>query len=446
MKSRVVVIVGGDAAGMSAASKAKRTQPDTNVIVLERGEYVSYAACGLPYFLEGVVSSVDDLISRTPDEHRANGIDLRCRHEAVALDTRGHVVRVKSPEGEYDLRYDKLLIATGASPKQPPFARVDFDGVFTLRNIPNALAINEYLDRVKPRRAALIGGGYIGMEMAEALTTRGIDTTLAERGSRVLKRQLDEEMAQLVAEHLAARGVRLLFEKETTALSGGANVEGVRFADGESLPAELVIVGVGASPNAQLAENAGIKLGESGAIEVDAAMRTSAFHVYAAGDCATVRHVVTDRNVYIPLGSTANKQGRIAGENLVGGHATFNGVVGTMVCKVFDRAFARTGLIDEQSRDHGFRPKSAMIEAHVRSGYYDPPTIHVKLTYDERSRRLLGGQLFGDESVAKRIDVVATALHNRMTVDDFAQLDLSYAPPFAPVWDPLLVAANVAAR
>lgn len=441
-----IVVVGGDAAGMSAASKARRTNPEATIVVLEKGDYVSYSACGLPYWIEGVVETVDDLIARTAEEHRKAGIDLRTRHEAVALDLRARTVTVRTSEGEYTEPYDKLILATGARPKRPPFFTETLEGVFVLRAIPDALRLREYLDRYSVERAVVVGGGYIGVEMSEALTVLGIRVTLVEHGPHILK-FLDADMAEKIADYMLARGVRIRTGVDVRRLMGSRRVEGLELTDGEVVRGEMVVVGTGVVPNAELASRAGVALGESGAIAVDSAQRTSAFHVYAAGDCAEVRHLVLDRNVYIPLGTTANKQGRVAGENAAGGHATFAGVVGTTVCKVFERGFARTGLTEEQAHRAGYTPRSATIQAPSRAGYYrNPPTLDVKLTFDAKTRRLLGAQLFGDESVAKRIDIVATALTARMTVDVFAQLDLSYAPPYAPVWDPLLVAAHVAAR
>jgi len=446
MPSTRIVIVGGDAAGMSAASKARRTNPDATVTVLEKGDFVSYAACGLPYWIEGIVAEANKLIARTPEEHRNAGIDLRTRHEAVAIDTRARTVTVRTPDGTETLTYDKLILATGARPKRPPFLTDALDGVFTLRSIPDAARIQEYLMRFRVERAVVVGGGYIGVEMSEALTMRGVRVTLLEHGSQILK-FFDADFAERIAAYMSEMGVEIRTGATVSRLVGSSRVEGVELVDGSVLPAEIVIVGAGVTPNSELASRAGIATGASGAIVVDSFQRTSAFHVYAAGDCAEARHLVLDRNVYVPLGTTANKQGRVAGENAAGGTATFGGIVGTTVCKVFHRGFARTGLTEEQARRAGFVPKSASIKAHSRAAYYGhPPTLDVKLTFDSRTRRLLGAQLFGDETVAKRIDVVATALTARMTVDAFAQLDLSYAPPYAPVWDPLLVAANVAAR
>jgi len=446
MRTPTIVIIGGDAAGMSAASRARRATADAVIIVLEKGRHVSYSACGLPYFLSGVVPDTDALISRTPEEHLANGIDLRLGHEAVGIDTRNHAVDAQGPDGHHSITYDRLIIATGASPRCPPFVQTHLDGVFTLRSIAEAEKIDAYLTVNRPKRAVLIGGGYIGVELAEAFRERGLDVTLVDHGNRILA-SLDEDMSDIVASVLTSNGVELLVARHTGRLDGDERVEGVVFASGERIPADVVVVGAGTLPNVALARRAGIGLGRSGAIAVDNAQRTSAFHVYAAGDCAEARHVVLDRCVHVPLGTTANKQGRVAGDNAVGGGSTFGGIAGTAVCKVFDRAFARTGLTHEEAHREGFAPKSATVEAPSRSGYYEnPPNIHVRLTYDEPTRRLLGGQLVGDDTVAKRVDVIATALHARMTIDAFADVDLSYAPPFAPVWDPLLVAANVVRR
>ncbi|MBM3214680.1 NADH oxidase [Candidatus Poribacteria bacterium] len=441
-----IVVIGGDAAGMSAASKARRTDPNARIIVLEMGAHTSYAACGLPYLIEGIVNSADDLVARTPEQHRAAGIDVRTRTRATAIDTRSRTVNAEGADGAQSIGYDKLIIATGASPKKPAFCDGACGGVFTLKTIPDALGIQAHIARGRVRRAIVVGGGYIGVEMSEALTRRGIAVTLVEHGERILK-LLDPDMSERIAAYMSSQGVAIHTEREVVAAQGTASVESAQLSDGSTVAADMIVVGAGVAPNADLARNAGIALGASGAIAVDSAQRTSAFHVYAAGDCAEARHLVLDRNVYIPLGTTANKQGRVAGENVAGGSATFAGVVGTTVCKVFGKAFARTGLTEEQARRAGFAPKSATVAASSRAEYYgSPETIDVKIVYDGKTRRLLGAQLFGDDTVAKRIDVVATALTARMIIDDFVQLDLSYAPPFAPVWDPLLVAANVAGR
>ncbi len=446
MHQRNIVIIGGDAAGMSAASKIRRTDPHAKVTVLEKGVWVSYSACGLPFFLQGVVPEIGDLVARTAEEHRANGIDVRTGHEAAGIDVRKRVVAAATEEGERLFPYDKLLIATGARARRPAFAQTDMAGVSVLRGIPDALAIRTHIDRHRPRRCVLVGGGYIGVEMAEAMRALDLEVTLVDHGASILK-VLDPEMSELVAACLSANGVTVQYERDVTALRGVETVQDVVFADGSSLPADMVVVGAGVEPNAELARAAGIALGESGAIRVDSAQRTSQFHVYAAGDCAEARHLVLGRDAHIPLGTTANKQGRVAGANMVGGSATFGGVVGTMVCKVFDSAFARTGLTQAQADAAGLRAESVQVEVKSRAGYYDdPPTIHARLTHEQGSGRLLGAQLFGDDTVAKRIDVAAAALHARMTVEDFTHLDLSYTPPFSPVFDPLMVAANVALR
>lgn len=446
MDEQRIVIIGGDAAGMSAAAKVRRSNPDARVTVLEKGVWVSYSACGLPFFLQGVVPEIGHLVARTAQEHRANGIDLRTGHEAVGIDVRARVVTAATEEGERTFPYDKLLIATGARARRPPFAQTSLAGVHVLRGIPDALAIRTHVEQRRPRRCVLVGGGYIGVEMAEAARALRLDVTLVDHGPSLLK-ILDSEMSSLVASCLAENGVTVQYERDVTELRGGDAVEGVTFADGSTLPADMVVVGAGVEPNAELARDAGITLGETGAIRVDAAQRTNQFHVYAAGDCAEARHLVLGCAAHIPLGTTANKQGRVAGENMVGGSAKFGGVVGTMVCKVFDHAFARTGLTQTQADRAGLRARSVQVEVSSRAGYYEnPPTIHARMTVEEGSGRLLGAQLYGDDTVAKRIDVAATALHARLTVEEFSQLDLSYTPPFSPVRDPLVVAANVALR
>ncbi len=441
-----VAVVGGDAAGMSAASKAKRTAPEAEITVFEQGEIVSYAACGLPYLISGIVPDVHDLIARTPEEFARQGITVRLRTEVIEIEPRLHRILVQNPDGQTErIAYDKLILATGAGPAPLSIPGTQLPGVFALRTIPDAQSIQNHISQRKPRNAVIVGGGYIGLEMAETFHHLRMNVTVIQRSSRLMSRTFDPEMSQLIREHLESRGVTVLTDTEVRLFEGTDQLKTVITADGQALPTEIAIVGVGARPNVELAKNAGIEIGPTGAIKVDNALRTSATDVYAAGDCTETRHLVSNQLVYIPLGTTANKQGRFAGENAAGGHAIFRGVVGTAVCKIIELTAARTGLTEDEALRLGFAAESSQIEAAAWAHYYgDPPNIHVRLTYDARTRKLLGAQLIGSEQAAKRVDVVAAALHASMTVDEFAEIDMSYAPPYAPVWDPLLIAANVA--
>jgi len=440
-----VIVIGGDAAGMSAATKAKRTRPDLEVTVYEKGRFVSFAACGLPYFIAGVVPAPTALLARTPEQFAAQGIAVHLRHEVTAIDFGRHQVTVLDRDAGREFRapYDHLVIATGATPVRPPLDGQDADNVFTLRHLDDGLALQDYLDRVAPRRATILGAGYLGLEMAEAFRARDLDVTVVEQQAQVLS-SLDPEMSELVEEELRRHGVAVIKGEAVTALEADhtGRVRRVRTAT-QVWDTDLVLVGGGVRPNVALARAAGLELDSLGAIRTDRRMQTERHRVYAAGDCTSVHHLVSGRRAYLPLGSTANKQGRVAGENLAGGEAWFKGVVGTAGVKVFDLEVARTGLNEREAAAAGFTPIVAQITASDRAAYYPGAApLTVRLLGDRCSGRLLGGQIVGVQGAAKRIDVLAAALHAERTVEQLAELDLSYAPPFAPAWDPLLVAAQ----
>jgi NADPH-dependent 2,4-dienoyl-CoA reductase/sulfur reductase-like enzyme len=447
------VVVGGDAAGMSAASKAKRDAPDLEVIVFERGEWVSYGACGLPYYVKGAVESLEALVTVPPEAFREErGIDLRTNHEVVAIDPESSTVTVESPEERFEQPYGTLLLATGARAVEPPIDGMDLDGVFTLHSLPAARAVREYLgfDASGPTdtepvidRAAVVGGGYIGVEMAEAFAEHGLEVHLFEMLPHVLQ-PFGERVAERVEEHLREQGVDLHLDTPVEAFVGDGRLEAIRTPDGE-VPIDVAMVGVGVAPNVELAAGAGIEIGETGAIATDEYGRTSDESVFAAGDCAEARHVVTGEADHVPLALTANRAGRAIGGTVAGEPTPTGGMAGTAVLKAFDLEVARTGVIDEaQARDAGFDPVSVSIEAGSRAHYYPGGSpIGIEMVADRGSGRLLGAAMVGREGVTKRIDTVATALHAGMTLGEVETLDLSYAPPFSPVWDPVLTAAKV---
>ncbi|MFQ6039914.1 MAG: FAD-dependent oxidoreductase, partial [Candidatus Poribacteria bacterium] len=446
---RKIVVIGGNAAGMSAASKARRTNPDIEIIVFEKGEYVSYSACGLTYLISGVVKNVADLIIRTPEQFAKQGICVRTNRKVTGIDRRKRLVSGIDENGRhFQESYDKLIIATGGSAAKPPIEGIDHKNIFRLRQIDDALAIQDCLRAIRPKRAVVVGGGFIGLEMVEALDRLGLEVVLIEQTPQLLP-NFDADMSELVQKYLVSAGVNIITESEVVRFS--ANTSGelseVCTANGDCISADLAILALGVRPNVQLAKMAGIEVGSTGAIAVTESMRTNAIDVYAAGDCAEVKHLMTNRYTYLPSGTTANKQGRVAGENAAGGYAAFKGVVGTAVNKVMDMVYARTGLTEEEAKSFGYAVKTVRVDAPAHALYYkNPPQIAIKLVYDDRSGRLLSGQMVGQEGIAKRIDVLATALQARMTIEDISRLDLSYAPPFAPVWDAILVAANVAKR
>ncbi|HET91210.1 MAG TPA: NADH oxidase [Chloroflexi bacterium] len=444
-----VVVIGGVAAGMSAAAKAKRVDPALEVVVYERGPYISYGACGMPYFIAGDVPDYQDLIARTPEQMAEQGVKVHLHHKVVGIAPDAHTVTVRDGEREQEFvqEYDRLVIATGARALELPLPGADLPGLFVLRSLVDGIAVKQFLDQQSPQQAVVIGGGYVGVEMAETFRRLGLAVTMVIRSGQVMRQQLDHDVRALVEDEMARHGVDVI-TGTPTGFEGDGRVEGVVLEGGERLAGDVVLLGLGVHPDGiPLAELAGAALGRTGAIATDGMMRTNVPDIYAAGDCAEVFHLVTGEPDYVPLGSTANKQGRTAGENAAGGQAAFAGIVGTMVVRAFDLAVARTGLTTAEAEARGYSVRGVKIRASNRARYFPGAApIHVKLIVDDETDRLLGGQIVGQDGVAKRVDVLATALHHRLTVADLQQLDLSYAPPFSPVWDPILVAANVVAK
>jgi len=471
------VVVGGDAAGLSAASKLKRERPERDVVVFEKGRWVSYAHCGTPYFVKGEVASLTDLLSLSPEEAAERGIDLRREHEVVAVDTDAETVTVQPRDGErFDQPYGDLLVATGARATTAPIEGSDLAGVFTLHGLDDAAAIRAAveppeetgpdeldgggnLDRERvaryaawdpPETVAIVGGGYVGVEMAEAFRAHDLDVHLFQRGEHLVP-AFGDAVAERVESELEAEGVTLHLGEEVARLAGdGDTSEESRVArlectDGTALDIDLALVGVGIRPNVELIEGTPVELGESGAIAVDEYGRTSVENVYAAGDCAESPHVVTGENEWVPLGLTANRAGRAIGQSVAGDLTETGAIAGTAAVKAFDQECGRSGIVDhDRAREAGFDPVSETITTRSRSGYYPgaAETV-VTLTADRKSGCLLGGTIAGADRAAVRIDTVATALEAGMTVGDVENLDLAYAPPFSPVWDPILVAAKV---
>jgi len=439
------VIVGGDAAGMSAASKAKREDPELDVIVFEKGEWVSYAACGMPYYVKGEVDELDDLVAVEPETFREKrDIDLRTGHEVVDIDPKAKTVTVSGGSEPFEQPYGSLLIGTGARAIEPPFEGLDLDGVFTLRSMDEADSIQRYVTDADPGSAAIVGGGYVGIEMAEALVERGLDVSIYEMLPRTLQ-PFGEETARTVEEHLREQGVDLYLDTAVEGFAGDGSVEGIEY-EGGSAATDLVIVGVGVAPNVELAEEAGIELGPTGAIATNEYGRTNYEDVYAAGDCAEAEHVVTGEPDHVPLALTANRAGRAIGTTVAGDPTPTGGIAGTAIVKAFDLGAARTGVLDEErAREAGFDPVSVSIDAPTRPHYYPGSSeLTVTLVGDTETGRVLGASIVGREG-AKRIDTVATALSSALTVTELQNLDLAYAPPFSPVWDPVLTAAKVLA-
>ncbi|HEY1486526.1 MAG TPA: FAD-dependent oxidoreductase, partial [Micromonosporaceae bacterium] len=434
-------VVGGDAAGMSAASQARRRQDAQalEIIAFERGPDTSFSACGIPYWIGGDVSDVDNLISRTPEVFEQKyDIEVRLHSEAVRIDPDRRTVTIRSGE---TIGFDKLMIGTGATPIRPPLPGIDLPGVYGVQTLDDGAAVQRAL-RPELRHAVVVGGGYIGLEMAEALVRRNLRVTIVEAADQLMS-TMDPDMAGQIADAVRGMGIRIRLGEKVQAIEGASRARSVVTTNG-TIPADIVILGLGVRPNSELAERAGIAVGPTGGIVTDSGMRCGD-GIWAAGDCVESFHRVSRRPVHVALGTHANKQGRVAGINIGGGYATFPGVVGTAITKVCNLEIARTGLSSREVESAGLQAVTASVESTTRAGYFPGTTsMTTKIIAEKGSGRLLGAQIVGREQAAKRIDVLAAALWNSMTVDDITGLDLAYAPPFAPVWDPVLIAARKA--
>lgn len=425
-----LVVIGGVAAGLSAASRARRIDPRLDITVLEKGPVISYGACGLPYFVEGRVREASQLIVYTPEYFRKERrIEVRTGARVISI---AHPRREVVLESGERIRYEGLVIATGARPDALGIAGARQPHVFTLHTLDDAERLRGFLREKQPRRAVVIGAGYIGVEAADALRRNGLQVTIVERSQDALLRR----------DPLLTAAVRHQLEEHGVELRCGVSVDAIEPASAGGIPCELVVLSAGFRPNVEIAAEAGVEMGRSGAIRTDDRMETNLRGVYAAGDCAEVNHRVTGRPAYIPLGTTANKAGRVAGANAAGGRARFPGIEGTSIVGIFGVGFATTGFSVEQARAEGFTPVSARIEANTRPRYYGGTKTTVELVADRATRRLIGGTVIGEDGAAGRINVIATALQARMLVEEFEELDLAYSPPFSATWDPLLIAAQ----
>ncbi len=445
-----LVVIGADAAGMSAASQAVRMRSnDLDVVAFERGNYSSYSACGIPYWVAGDVASDDDLVVRSPAEHRARGIDLRMRHEVVGVDLDRREVEVRSLDDSrgYQMSFDQLVLATGARPLRPDLPGIDGEGVYGIQTLDDGRRVLDGLRRDEPKSAVVIGGGYIGLEMAEALLRKGLRVTVVDQAPEPMG-SLDPDMGKLVREAMEKLGLDVRVDTPVERLELDAGRVRAVIAGDATLPADVVVLGLGVAPETALARAAGLPLGDSGGVRVDPRMAVAGHEgVWAGGDCVETFHRVSQSWTHVPLGTHANKHGLVIGTNIGGGDATFPGVVGTAMTKVCDLEVARTGLHEAQARQAGFDVETVVVESSTRAGYFPGARqMTVKMVVERRTGRLLGAQIVGGEGSAKRIDVCAVALWNDMTVDEVIGLDLGYAPPFSPVWDPVLVAARKAAE
>ena len=439
-----IVIIGGSDAGISAALRAQEVAPSASITVLLADSYPNFSICGLPFYLSGETPDWKQLAHRT----QFAGIELLTEHRAVHIDVENQFVLAKHQAKSRAIPYNRLVIGTGAAPTRPPISGLDEPGVFVLHTMQDSFQIQDFLLSAQPRSALIVGAGYIGVEMADALTHRGLEVTLASRPETVLP-TVEPQLGELVEQELAAHGVQLWRGVTISTIQRAAERLKVLSSQGEERIADLVIIATGVRPDTDLGRTAGLALGEPGAIKVSRGMETIVPGIYAAGDCVETWHRVREGYTYLPLGTTSHKQGRVAGENAAGGNAAFAGAVGTQVVKVFGLAIARTGLLDHEARQAGFEPVTIAFESWDHKVYYPGATkLHLRVTGDRNSGRLLGAQMVGSwrAEVSKRIDILATALHHGMKVNELNDLDLSYTPPFSSPWDPVQMSAQAWCR
>lgn len=432
------VIIGGDAAGMSAAMEIVRRDKQAEVTTLDKGHIYSYGQCGLPYVIDGRIPSTDNVIARSVETFRTKyGIDARTGHNVTNINSEAKTVSgvVLEKDETFHIPYDRLLIATGANPIFPDFEGSDLAGIHTLKTIPDTKAIlNDLNDSVK--QVTIIGGGYIGLEMAESLAELGKKVRIIQLGNQ-LANIFDQDMAELIHEEARQNGVELIFNEEVKGFNGEGHVQTVVTDRGE-YETDFVLAAIGVQPNTNFLDGTGMHMTPKGAILVNPYMETSLENVYAAGDCASHFHRIKQKDDYIPLGTTANKQGRIAGMNMAGGANTFKGIVGASVVKFFHLTLGRTGLSEKEAETLGFDYETHKQKAKDIAGYYPGnQEMQLKFIYEKTTQKLYGAQIIGGNGVDKRIDVFATALYHEMTLNDLLDLDLAYAPPYNGVWDPI---------
>ncbi len=444
-----ILIIGGSDAGISAALRAGELDPASEVTIVVADRYPNFSICGLPFYLSGEVDDWHTLAHRTVSEIEDKGIHLLLEHSVSSIDPVAKVVSLGSRQGNArNLAYDRLVIATGAESIRPKIDGIDLPGVFLLRWMDEAFTMKQYMNERQPRSAIVVGGGYIGMEMADALTYRGIDVTVVEFFDSVLT-TVDPEFSGKVRKELESHGVRIATGVAVTGIVRSEDKLIISGSNNFSAAGDLVLVAVGARPNSELARSAGIEIGPKGAIKVDRFMRTNAPDIFAAGDCVETWHRLMNSYAYMPLGTTAHKQGRVAGENAVGGSRKFQGSLGTQAVKIFDLVAARTGLRDSEAVAAGFDPFTVEFETWDHKAYYPgAQKLCIRLTGDRAGKELLGAQMLGHKrsEVSKRIDVFASAIYNRMRIDELNDLDLSYTPPLSSPWDPVQMSAQAWSR
>ena len=450
MKSKKkLLIIGGVAGGATAAARARRLDEHADIIVFDRGEHISFANCGLPYYIGEVIKDRDDLLVTTKEAFsRRYNIDIRNFSEVIEIDRPRKMVRVKAIKTgkTYEESYDKIILSPGAEPVRPPIEGIELDNIFNLRNIPDSDRIKSYLDHKKPETAVIVGGGFIGLEMAENLVHRGLKTTIIEMLDQLMA-PLDFEMAGLVQAHLKEKGVRCILGTGVASFTEKGGRVIVTTSDGKHYESDLVILSIGIRPENRLARDAGLEIGQRGGIKVDATMRTSDPDIYAVGDAVEVRDFITGMPTMTALAGPANKQGRIAADNAMGRKSLFKGTLGTAVVKVFELTVASTGASEKVLSGLNIPHMVSYTHSGSHASYYPgSETMAIKLVFSPGNGKILGAQIVGKEGVDKRIDVIATAIRGAMTVYDLEELELAYAPPYSSAKDPVNIAGFVAAN
>ncbi|WP_297992739.1 CoA-disulfide reductase [uncultured Clostridium sp.] len=440
-----VIIIGGVAAGMSAAAKFKRLSPKDEVIVYEKGDIVSFGACGLPYYVGGFFDDSREMIARTPEEFRESGVEIYTKHEVIDVDFLNKKIKVKNIVTNEILEnsYDKLMIASGARAIIPPIKNIDLENVVTLKSMDDGNKLKELMAIDEYKRVTIIGAGFIGLEAVEAAKHMGKEVTVIQLQDRVLQEVFDKDITDILEEELRDKGVNLLLSETVVELIGEEKVSKVK-TDKREIEADIVILATGVRPNTDFLKADYIKMIRNGAIVVDSYGRTSVEDVYAAGDCATINNLITGKESYVPLATGANKLGRIVGENLAGKNNSFQGSMASSCIKVMDMEAARTGLSEKEVKDLGFEYKTKFITDMNQTSYYPGrERIYVKLIYDAHTKVIYGGQVAGYKDAVQRCNVLAACIYAKMTTDQLGMLDLCYSPPFSRTWDVLNVAGNV---
>jgi len=444
-----IAIVGGVAAGTSAAAKARRNNKNAEIVIFERDSDISYAGCGLPYYISEVTEGREKVIINTPEGFAEKyKIDVRTKHEVLNVNSEEKSLKYKNLETDEvdDYNYDKLIITTGASPIMPPIPGHELENIVPLRTVNDADRIKNIIDKQNPKKAVIVGAGLIGLEMAESFKESGLEVGVIEKLPHVLP-ILSDEMSEIVEEHLREKNVDLTLDDGVSEFKGDGEVEKVVTESGKELEADLVLLAIGVKPNAELAKKAGVEIGNTGAIAVNEKMETSKKDIYAAGDCAESKDLITGNPAWVPLGSTANKQGRTAGENVTGGNARHKGILKTGITKIFDLAVSRTGLLASEARENGFEVEEVKIKGVDHAGYYpDLNELHLKGVFDKETNKIIGAAVIGENGADKRIDVLSTAIYSGLTANDLFQIDLAYAPPYSTPKDAAAVLGMVAEK